>query len=94
MITCLKYVITTTYANCMTKSMKIGCVITVYTVVEQVWFSFLCPKYNFKRNKKFRNLRNIISNDYYQYAANNKANNCFIFVYLGHVSWLSYCITC
>lgn len=68
----------------MTKSMKLGCVITVYTVVEQVWFSFLGTKYNFKINSKFLTLHNNISKDYYQEPGNNKANKCFIFVYLGH----------
>ena len=31
MITCLKYVITTTYANCMTKSMKLDCNYSTYS---------------------------------------------------------------
>lgn len=38
MITCLKCVIATTYAKCMTKSMKLEGVITVHTVFEQVGF--------------------------------------------------------
>lgn len=75
--------------------MKLGCVITVYAVVEQVWFSFLYTKYNFKINNEFHTLHNILSKGYYQEAGNNKANKCFIFVYLGHrYVWLLYFIPC
>lgn len=56
MITCLKCVITTTYAKCMTKSMKLEGIIIVDTVFEQVWFSFLCTKYNLKINNKFHTI--------------------------------------
>lgn len=57
-ITCLKCVITCTYAKCMTKIMKLEGVITVCTVFEQVWFSFLCTKYNL--NNEFCILHNIL----------------------------------
>lgn len=95
MITCLKCVITTTYAKCMTKSMKLKCVITVYTVFEQVWFSFLCTKYNFKINYKFCMLHNILSKDYFDEAGDKKAKKCFTFLFMWNMSWFfKSCILC
>lgn len=54
-------------------------VIAVYTVFEQVWFSFSCAKYNFKINNKFRTLHNSLSEDYDDEAGNKKAKKCFTF---------------